>query len=169
MYSFLSRYGQLIALGIGVFITLVFFIIIGANNSYIESLADMKRLEYNAALSQTSIFDFGLYGTFALIILTTLAVLAFGVLGIVTDIKGSMKSLIGFGALILIFVISYFVAGSMGDSDSVLAVIEKMATRGQIITPGISNFISASLITTLILGGITTLGAIVSAIWNLFR
>ena len=180
MYSFLSKHGQVIALGVGALITIIFFVIIGANGSTFTDLdtQQLKLRDYNIELSKTSIFNFGIVATLFLIAVTALAVAVFGVLGVVTDFKNSKKGLIGFGVVLALFVVAYFISNSSGDADSVLQVMEKMnkdtyddAGNATIntVTAGRSSYISASLITTMILGGLAFVGMIASEIWNLFR
>ena len=180
MYSFLSRYGQLIALGLGAFVTIVFFAIIGANSSVFSDLAsqDLPLRQYNAELSKYSMFNFGIVAAGLLILAGAAAALVFGVLGIVTDFKSSKKALIGAGVLLVIFIIAYFVSNSSGDPDSVLQVIDKM-NKGTFdesnnptintVTAGRSSYISASMITTAILGFLALISMLAFEIWNLFR
>lgn len=180
MYSFLSKHGQVIALCVGALITIIFFAIIAMNGSTFTTLdaEGLKLREYNAKLSESSMFNFGLVATLLLVAITALAVAVFGVLGVVTDFKNSKKGLIGFGVLLAIFIIAYFISSSSGDADTVLEVIKKMNAKAlddagndtiNTVTAGKSNYISASLITTMILGGLAFVGMVASEIWNLFR
>lgn len=180
MYSFLSRYGQLIALGLGAFITIVFFAIIGMKGSVFTELAsqDLPLRQYNAELSKYGMFNFGIVAAGLLILACAVAALVFGVLGIATNFQASKKGLIGAAVLLAIFIALYFIANSSGDSESVLAVIDKM-NKGTIdeagnpsintVTAGRSSYISASMITTAIIGGLALLSMIAFEIWNLFR
>ena len=180
MYSFLSRYGQLIALGLGAFITIVFFAIIGLNGSVFTELAgkDLALRQYNAELSQYNMFNFGIVATGLLILVCAAATLVFGVLNIVTDFKSYKKVLIGAGVLLAIFIALYFVASSSGDSESVQEVITKMNKKSfddlgnatiNTVTEGRSSYISASIITTGILGLLALVSMVAFEIWNLFR
>ncbi|MGK0389170.1 MAG: hypothetical protein ACI94Y_001909 [Maribacter sp.] len=180
MYSFLSRYGQLIALGLGAFITIIFFAIIGASGSTFSDLADqdLPLRQYNAELSKFSMFNFGIVATGLLILVCAAATLVFGVLNIVTDFKSYKKVLIGAGVLLAIFIALYFVSSSSGDSDSVLAVIDKMNKKSfddlgnptiNTVTAGRSSYISASIITTAILGLLALISMVAFEVWNLFR
>lgn len=180
MYSFLSKHGQVIALCVGALITIIFFAIIGANGSTFSDLdgQQLKLKDYNDALSQTSIFNFGIVATLFLVAITALAVAVFGVLGVVTDFKNSKKGLIGFAVVLVLFIVAYFVSSSSGDAESVMEVISKMNEKSlddagnetiNTVTPGRSSYISASLITTMVLGGLAFVGMVASEIWNLFR
>ncbi len=178
MYNLLSKYGQVIGLGIGLFFTLIFFGMIAANGSTLDEAANMSAREGIAYLSETSIFNVGLYAVIILTILSALAMLVFGVMGIARDPKGSMRSLIGLGALAVIFLIAFMIAKGMGDGDGVMAAITKFngliegenpSDAFSFITPGKSGFIGGALITTMILGGLSFLGLVVSEVMNLFR
>ncbi len=82
MYSFLSRYGQLIGLGVGVLITLIFFVIILANGGTFEELRNDPLNDtpekFLAALSQTSIFDIGINAAIALTLVGVIAMFSLG-------------------------------------------------------------------------------------------
>jgi hypothetical protein len=179
MYSFLSRYGQLLGLGLGLLITILFFLIIAASGETLATNSDVSDKAQVKALADSGIFNIGIYGAFLLTVLCSVLMLGFGVFGIVQDPKGSLKSLAGFGALLVIFLIGYGIAKSMGDSDIVMAAIEKFnksaidAETGEktssFITAGKSSFISGSLITTIALGLLAFLGLVASEVMNLFR
>lgn len=180
MYSFLSKNGQYIALGIGAFITIVFAIFIAGGSSTFSALdaENLSMREYNAKLSETSIFDFGIYASLALVIITAVACVVFGVLGIAKNFKAAKKGLIGFGVLLVIAIIGYAIAGSMGDGESTLAVIDKMNAKAvdaegkpgmEYITSNISSWVSGGLVTMLILVIVAFLGIIISEVYNLFR
>ncbi len=178
MYSLLSKYGQVIALGIGVFFTLVLFAMIAANGATLDEAAQMQLKEGNAFLSQTSIFDIGLYAVFILTSLAALAMLVFGVLGVVKDPKGSLKSLIGIGVLLAIFVIGYMIAKSSGETTGITAAINKFngliegenpTESFQYLTAGKSSMIGGALWTTFALMFLTFVGMIASEVLNLFR
>ena len=54
MYNFLSRYGQLIAFGLGALLTVIFLATAFSSAEEFNALSESKQME-------TSIFNFGLY------------------------------------------------------------------------------------------------------------
>ncbi len=179
MYSLLSKYGQLVALGVGVLITLLFFGIIMSSGDKLDAASQLSLKEGNAMLSATSIFDLGLYAVLFLTIAAAIAAVVFGIVNIAKDPKGSMKSLIGIGVLLAIFLIGYMAAGT--DGDDVMAAINKfnglikvgegenVADKFEYLNAGKSSFIGGALNTAYVLGGVAFLGLIVSEVMNLFR
>lgn len=111
----------------------------------------------------TGIFDGGLVGSFILFILAIVAVLVFGVLQIFGDLKGSMKSLLGVGALVVIFFIAY--ATASGEATGVVAAaVQKAGT-----SPGMLKFIGAGLTTMILMIVATLVVLVVSEVRNFVK
>ena len=154
MYNTLAKNGTTIAFGLGVAIVAIFLI------SVFTQIGDRTTIE---ELVQTNIFDVGLYLTIALAVLCAIAIVLFGVFQVATDLKGSLKGLIGIGILLAIFGIAYSTAGS-----DVGTPIEDTMTKFD-ITDGVSKFVGAGIITTLIILGLAVVSLVVSAITNFIK
>lgn len=102
-YQFLKKYGVAISFGTGtVLAILTYAIILGGFPEFNPGKKEMYDL---------SIFNFGLYTTYGLIFLACLLVIVFSIVNVIKNPKGSVKGVIGFGVLLVIFFITY----SMGD------------------------------------------------------
>ncbi len=176
MYNFLSRYGQLIGLGLGAVIILIYIIIIATSGSSFAEVDGMSSREAAQILSTKSIFNWGVFISIALIILAFLAMLGFGIFQIIQNPKDSMKSLIGVGALLVVFIIAWAISG--GDGEVVQAAIDKSNTDLGVtspdddfnwITAGTSKLISGGLMTTGVLVVLAFVGLVASEVMNLFR
>jgi hypothetical protein len=102
-YQFLKKYGVSIGFTTGTVLCLIMYaIIIGG---YPEFNPTEKEL-YGS-----SIFDFGIFTTYFLIILGVLLIAIFSLLYVIKNPKESVKGLIGFGVIVVLFFLTY----SMGD------------------------------------------------------
>ena len=156
MYTFLTKYGQLVSLGIGVLIILAFYLT--AAGSLPEGFANMEKADQFATAGNA--FNIGLSGAIALLVIAAAAWLLFSIYQVAKNPKGSMKSIIGFGALLVLFFVLY----SMADGDVSSPLYEKFG-----ITPTQSKLISAGLSTTYIALGAALLAFVFSEVRNLFK
>ena len=154
MYTFLTKYGQLVSLGIGVLIILAFYLTaVGGLPEGFDTLPKSDQFATNA-------FNIGLSGAIALLVVAAAAWLLFSIYQVAKNPKGSMKSIIGFGALLVLFFVLY----SMADGDVSSPLYEKFG-----ITPTQSKLISAGLSTTYIALGAALLAFVFSEVRNLFK
>jgi hypothetical protein len=87
----------------------------------------------------------------------------FGIYQMVTNPKAAIKAIIGIAILLVLFFALY--STSSPESTGIVAnAVEKFG-----ITDGQSQFISAGIKSTLILGGLAALAFVVSEITNLFK
>jgi len=139
MYKFLALNGQRLAFGIGMFIIVVFLVIVNLG------IGDFKELSKEEQIN-TNIFNFGLNASIFLIVATTLAMVGFGVYHIFSNFKKSMKGLIGFGALALIFIVAY-----MTSSGEATGEIAKAVDKVGNISSNELKFISAGVTASIIM------------------
>ncbi|TXB63310.1 hypothetical protein [Phaeodactylibacter luteus] len=161
MYKFLTKNGQTLAFGLGVVITAIFLISVVSNMGEFTAMAEEKQAE-------TTIFDFGLYGAIALSIVAAIAMVLFGLVQVATSFKSSMKGILGFVALLVIFFVSY----SMTDtnvSPYIQGAIDKFEQGGAVFTEGNLKFISGGISTTVILVILAAAAFVISEISNLFK
>ena len=170
MYAFLNKYGQALAFGIGVLVTLIFLVSIFTMPA---TQMDML-LDENAGVEKyaTTAFDFGLYGSIFMTFIAFIIALVFGVGQLASNPKGSIKGLIGFAALLAVVFISYSVANSdvSQESAAIQHSIEKFNTdQGADFDGGTLQFVSGSIIASVVLIGLSILSLIVFGIRSIFK
>lgn len=102
-YQFLKKYGVAIGFGLGTVLCLLMYAII--LGGYPEFNPSEKELY------ETSIFDFGLYTTYALIVIGVLLIAAFSLVYVAKNFKDSIKGIAGFAVIVVLF----FITNAMGD------------------------------------------------------
>lgn len=155
MYAFLSKYGQMVAFGLGLLITIGFLASVFGGLEKFTALDDEGR-------KGTTIFNFGLYAVMALSVIGVLVAFGFGLFQMATDPKGAVKGIAGIALIAAL----YFVGQSLAGPDSQ----EIIATRSEFaVTDAQSKIINGSIIGGLILGGLTLAAFVGSEIRNLFK
>ncbi len=164
MYPFLTKYGQTLAFGLGLLVTIIFLVIVIPNSGEVADPANPGKFNYD-----TNIFDFGIKGSVFLTVIAVLAMLVFGVLQILSDPKRSRKSLIGVLVLAAVCVACYFLA-DVSKSASVQEAISKFEEANK-TTLTDSNFrlISGSIVISGVLLGAAALAFLVSEVRNFFK
>ncbi len=156
MYKSLTKNGQMYAFGLGLLITIAF---LGSVFSGLDTFNGLsKEGQY-----ETGIFDLGIYAVAFLTVICFLAMFLFGIFQVVTDLKGSMKGLIGFGVLLIIFAIAYSTATIESGPfwDPILKEFE--------VTDGASKFITGAIWTCLFMIGVAVVTFVLSEIRNFFK
>jgi len=156
MYKLLTKNGQLFAFGLGALITVVFLLLI------FSGLEDFNLLDKDTRIT-SDIFNFGMYAGIALVAICALSMLAFGVIQIASNPKGSLKGLIGIVAIIVIF----FIAKSIGTGESAPDLVEAMSKNG--VTESVGANISGAILLTALVGGIAVAALVVSEVRNFFK
>lgn len=100
--------------------------------------------------------DFGLYLTYALLAIATLAALIFPIIYLARHPKEAKQTLIGIGGMILIFLISYLIADST-------------VPAGSNISESTSKLVSAALTAFYILFGLAIIAAVFSEISRIMK
>ncbi len=161
MYKFLTKNGQTMAFGLGVLISVIF---LGSVLSGSGEFAMMTKEQQ----AETGIFNFGLVGSMALIIIAIVLLLGFGLAQIFSNFKSSVKGLIGFGILLAIFLLTYATA-STEVSPYIQGAIDKFQESGSVFTDGNLKFISAGISTSGILVAAAAVAFVLSEVRNFFK
>lgn len=162
MYNFLVKNGQLLAFGLGAIITIVFLV---SASGVPEGFMDMAREDQYKA----SNFDFGITMAVALIVVAMAALVLFGLFQVVTDIRGSLKGIIGFAVLIGIFFISSTLSSGEVTPEIATAVAKFKEANNQDISAATLKNIGGGITTTLVLI-VTAVGAfILFEVLNFFK
>ncbi|MEM9823951.1 MAG: hypothetical protein AAF985_22895 [Bacteroidota bacterium] len=156
MYKLLTKHGQMIAFGLGVLITAIFLISVFSGLEEFNGLGKEQQYE-------TTIFNFGITAVRFLVVATFVIMIVFGLYHVLTNLKGSMKGILGFVVLLAIFGISYATATSE-TSDNFVKLFEKFD-----VTDGASKFITAAINTGLALCAIAGVSFVISEVRNFFK
>ncbi len=162
MYNFLTKNGQTIAFGLGVVLVAIYFISVNSGLNEFNLLPEEQQ-------SQTSIFNFGLNAAIGLTILSAIAMLVFGIYQIATNVKGSLKGIIGIAVLIIVFIVSYNMSSGTAETEYIADAIKKYETDGRKITEGNLKFIGGSISTALVVITIAAGAFVLSEIRNFFK
>lgn len=148
MYNFLIKKGQLVAFGVGLLITVIFLI------SVLSGVAEFDMMPEEQQ-GETSIFNPGISGAIILVVIAALAMLLFGLFQVFTNLKGSLKGLIGLGVLIVVFLIGYSSSGTDCNEEGMSAAA--------------CQFVGGGITTALVLAGLAALAFVASEIRNFFK
>lgn len=164
MYNFLTKNGQLIALGLGILVIAIFLgsVVSGFNaNAAIDMSTDLNAYE---GKKDITFFSPGLGATVAMVILAgVLALVVFGIINILKFPKDAMKFGIGIIALVLIFFGLY--ATSNMESAGKLGMLHER----EAITENVSKLISGGLKTTVGLAVAAFAIMVISEVRNIFK
>lgn len=159
MYSFLIRRGPLVAFIAALVLIIVGVIPIMSGAEALDALPEQEQ----AFSPEGDIFYPVLYITAALFVLAVAAAILLSLFNVLKNPKGSIRGLIGFAGLVVLF----FIFWSMSDAEATGSL---KATMDQFnITPEISKLIGASIRLTLFLFLASVVLMIVMEVWNFFK
>ncbi len=160
MYQFLSKKGSTVAFVLGAALSIIFLAIVLSESESLSSFGDdLPGLKEK----HIDLFNFGIFSAIALAVLTAVAAVAFGLLQMLGDIKGSLKGLIGIGALIVL----YLVFSSTATHETVGDLAETMKTFE--IDEARSKMITGAIWTTLIAGIVGVGSLVIFEVVNAFK
>lgn len=172
MYAFLNKYGQALAFGVGVLITVIFLGgIMSADDAVFETLAS----ESNANQPEkyvTNIFNFGMYAAIVLVIFAFAAALIAGIAHMVQNPKGSLKGIVGLIVLGAIVFVGYSSANGeiANESQEIQEAINKFTdSQGATFTSGNLKFISGSILAAVVMVGLSILTLVVFGVRSIFK
>ncbi len=165
LYSFFAKRGQLFAILLGVAVVVIFLgsVIGGLSSAGYSLSSDLVQVMKSDPAQTFGFFDIGLYLTLALIVIAVVAALIFGLVQMLTDIKGSLKAIIALVVLIAVFFAFYSMA-----SDDMQGPISRVVQQFD-ISSTVSKVISGGLTITMLLGVIAVASMILLEIWNAFK
>ncbi len=160
LYNFLVNNGQRIAFGLGVLVVAVFLISVLNGQSAFNALSEEEQ-------STTTIFNPGISGALVLTVICAVAIILFGLIQTVLNIKTSWKSLVGLGLVALVFIIAYTSAN--GDpAAEIQPIADSIERTGGISTNGL-KIIGGGITTALVLLGGAAAAFAISEIINFFK
>lgn len=160
MYKFLTKYGQLLAVGLSIVVVAIFLIttFLGLSNAGYSTSTDL--IDYK---KEINFFNTGLYLTIALLVVAVLAWVLFALFQLIGNPKSSLKFIIGGAVIVGIFLIFFFMANT-----EVTGKMAELVSKND-ISDNIQRLIAGGLSTTLVLAGLSVLVMIVSEFINIFK
>ena len=165
MYKLLTTKGQAAALGLGLLCSLiaVFSIISGIKGAGYSTSDDLNQIMKNNPDALFVFFMPSIYVVLFLIAVAVIAWLAFGVMGLIGNPKGSMKFLIALVAILALVFVLY----SMSDSETSGKIYELLQKNN--ITEGVSKMITAGIKATVGLALVAIFAMIGMEVRNAFK
>lgn len=161
MYNFLSKHGQTAAFLLGVALVVIFLAIAipGASGVNFDQMED-------AEIYNTTMFNFGISMARILTILCAVGMLVFGLLQIFSNLKGSLKGLLGVAVLVILFFLFRGMASDVADHPTIASAIEKYqsSSEGRTITAENLKFIGGAVRLGLLMVGAAFLALVVMPI-----
>ncbi|MEM8584059.1 MAG: hypothetical protein AAGF87_07315 [Bacteroidota bacterium] len=167
MYEFLKKNGQILALGVGAVISLIFIVLVFSSGDASLTADSPDSEKYGAAS-----FTFGIGATIALLVICAIAAVVFGVMQIADNPKGSMKGLIGLGVVAVLTFIGFGIsAGDPATDGPILieAVNKFNDASGGELSSGTYKFIGGSILASLVLLVIAVVSLLVFGIRSFFN
>ena len=165
MYTFLNKYGQALAFGIGVLITVIFLASV-----FSADAATLETLQGDNRSYETGIFDFGISVSLLLVVLAFAVAIIFGIVQMASNPKGSLKGIAGLVALAVIMFVGYSMASGEATDPEIVNAINKFETSQEAtLTSGNLKFISGSIVTALVMLGLALLTLVVFGIRGIFK
>lgn len=159
MYNFFAKNGIMLAFGLGTVITVLFLILVFAGSASTTEVVDSNG---NSTLFGNGI-DLGIMASAILIVIGVLLLLAFGIWQVASDLKGSLKGLVGLGIIAVLLIITY--ATSSYEQSGPLADLYYEYSIGE----GTAKFINAGILTSALMAGIGAIGIVVAEVANFFK
>jgi len=165
LYNLLAKKGQLFAILLGVIVVAIFLgsVIAGLSSSGYNMSSDLNQIMKSDATQTFDFFDIGLYLTGVLIVIAAAAAIIFGLIQMLTNIKGSLTGIIALVAIIGMFFAFYSTA-----SDDLTGAIAPILQKFD-VSSNISKLISGGLSTTMVLAALSMGAMIILEIWNMFK
>lgn len=151
MYNFLNKHGQSLAFGLGFLIVLIYVFVAFPKAIALEESLPLSLSETPVGeRGDTNFFNTGLTPAIILIFITIFAMVAFGVYHVATNFKSSLKGLLGFAALVVLFFVFQATASDV-PTGSIVGAIDTFTENGTEFAPGTLQTISAGISTTIVL------------------
>ena len=171
IYNFLTKYGNLLALTVSVIILIIFFINInsGFNELGFDTNTDLAKVIHSDNPPEINFFNFAIKAAIVMTVIAALAWVLFGIVGLFLDPKGSLKFIISFVILIVLFVIFYNMAPTEGTGKLGELIADYNLTKPILFGIIPIKLISAGLSTMLSLFGLSILTLLLSEIISFFK
>ena len=166
LFNFLTNKGQLIALVIALLCVAIVMgsIFSGLSGAGYDVGTDLVSILKNKDSKETfDFFNAAISIPMVLIGASLLLFVVFGVKSVVSDPKGSLKFVLSFGVILLLFFVFY----SMSENETSGKIFGLLQREN--IGEGTSKFISGGIKTALLLSGVSLISMVVGELINLFK
>ncbi len=166
LYDFLTSKGQMIALLLAIVCIAIVMISIftGISGQGYDVGTDLVSILKDPDSTQEfNFFNAAIIIPRALIILTALIMVVFGVIALISDPKGSMKFIVSTVVILLLFFVFY----SISESETTGKIFSLLQKNN--IGDGTSKFISGGIKTSLLMIGLSVVSAIGGELYNFFK
>lgn len=157
MYKFLTKNGQALAFGLGILIAALFLITATVNIGSFNSLPDEEKFT-------TSIFDVGLQGSIALVIIALVLTIVFAIYQTATNLRASLFGILGLIAIVVIFFIAY----SSASGEATGAMARAVENYGG-MTANELKIVGGGITTAIVMAALAVVAIVISEIINLFK
>ena len=166
LYNFLTKYGNLLALIVSIIILIIFFINInsGFDTMGFDSNTDLAKVIHSDNPPEINFFNFAIKAAIVMTIIAAAAWVLFGIVGLFINPKGSLKFIISFAVIVILFVIFY----NSAETETTGRLAE-LINDPQYHVGDNSKLITAGLKTMLSLFGLSILALILSEIISFFK
>lgn len=156
MYKFLAKRGSTIALVASLVIVVIFYAIIGTKGGSTEGIPKEE-------FKNITTFDFGLYAAIAMVFIGLAIVVLFSISNLFTNFKNSLGTLLGLGAILILFFVIYSMAEPAG-SERISFLMQKFD-----VSEGLGKAISGGIWTTIIMAVLALVSIVAAEVWNAFK
>lgn len=165
MYKFLTQKGQMIALLLGIFVIAIgmLSIVNGIGGAGYSTGDDLNQIMKDNPNVSFDFFNPAIAMVIALIIIAAVAWLGFSLFGLISDPKGSLKFILGFAAVLVLFFILY----STSDAENTGRI--GMLVQKFDINDTVSKMIGGGVKTAVLGISVGFIGAALFEVYNLFK
>ena len=166
MYSFLNKYGQALAFGLGVLITIIFL----GSALGSDVISTIKPESDDVDKYNSTLFNFGIAAAIFLTIAALVIAIVFGLFQVISSPKASIKGIIGLAIVAILMIVGYTMAPGEADHPQIVTAIEKFeSAQGATLTEGNLKFIGGSIITALVMLAVSLVVLVVFGIRNFLK
>lgn len=150
------KWGNQLAFGISILVTVIFLATVFSGLDKFNALADDQK-------RYSDLFNFGIAAAMGFTVLAFLAGVLFGLWQLVSNLKSSIRGLIGGAVMVALVIIA-----TMMSSDDTTGPLATTITK-YTISPGLSKAISGSIVAAGIMSAVAFLAAVLGEVRGFFK
>ncbi len=162
LYNFLRKYGPYLVMGASLLILAIFFVNVNSGFSAMGFDSNTDLIQHK---KEIEFFNFPLKAGMVMVVIAALFWILFGIAGLFTNFRSSIKFLVSFAVIIVL----YFVFYNSAEVESSGRLFELLNDPNYHINADITKHISAGLKTMLSLFGLSIVALIISEVLSFFK